>query len=192
MAVEIDKIQALADRVAASHGLAIVDLQFAGAAKHRCLRIFIEKDAKTRAKLAVPDQAAGLKLPEHVSVDQLAGISVEDCQAFSDDFGTVLDVEDLISGQEYTLEVSSPGLDRRLYKHGDYVRFAGSLVKVRTIEPVNGNSHWQGRIAQVGADVLELDLSIAGKRKSKAEKQPESKISIALSNISKANLVPEI
>ncbi len=192
MAVEIDKIRALADRVAASHGLAVVEVQFAGAAKQRCLRIFIEKDAKTRAALAAPDETAGLKLPEHVSVDQLAGTTVEDCQAFSDDFGTVLDVEDLIPGQEYTLEVSSPGLDRKLYLHEDYVRFTGSMVKVRTIQPVNGNSHWQGRIANVGADVLELDLSTAGKRKSKTEKRTEAKISIAFSNISKANLVPEI
>jgi len=192
MAVDLDQIRALADRVAASHGLAIVEVEFAGSAKQRSLRIYIEKDAATRTKLALPSEAPGMKLPDHVSVDQLAGITVEDCQVFSDDFGTVLDVEDLISGQEYTLEISSPGLDRKLHGRDDYLRFAGSMVKLRTMQPVNGNSHWQGRIGKVGADGLELDIGGVSKRKNKIEKTAETKVSIAFSNISKANLVPEI
>ncbi|MES2219728.1 MAG: hypothetical protein V4587_02035, partial [Acidobacteriota bacterium] len=129
MALDLEKIRVLADRVAASHGLAVVDVEYAGNPKHRALRIYIEKDAASRAKLAQATMAsdADLKLPEHVSVDQLAGIKVEDCEAFSDDFGTVLDVEELVPGADYTLEVSSPGLDRKLHGHEDYVRFAGSL-----------------------------------------------------------------
>lgn len=192
MPVDLDKIRTLADRVAASHGLAIVEVEYVGSAKQRTLRIYIEKDAATRARLALPSDVEDLKLPQHVSVDQLAGTTVEDCQAFSDDFGTVLDVEDLISGQEYTLEVSSPGLDRKLHGRDDYVRFAGSMIKLRTIEPVQGNSHWQGRIANIGVDGLELDISTVKKRKSKIEKAAEMKVPIAFSNISKANLVPEI
>lgn len=192
MAVDIDKIRALADRVAASHGLAIVEIEFVGSLKQRSLRIFIEKDAATRTKFALRTDSSELKVPDHVSVEQLAGITVEDCQIFSDDFGTVLDVEDVISGQEYTLEISSPGLDRKLYGRDDYLRFIGSMVKLRTIEPVNGNSHWQGRITDIGSDGFELDIRSVSKRKNKLDKAAEAKIFIAFSNISRANLVPEI
>ena len=194
MALDLEKIRALADRVAASHGLSVVDVEYAGNPKHRALRIYIEKDAASRAKLAQENASnqAELKLPEHVSVDQLAGIKVEDCEVFSDDFGTVLDVEELIPGAEYTLEVSSPGLDRKLHGREDYVRFTGSLAKLRTIEPVQGNSHWQGRITNVTDDTLDLDVSTTRKRKNKTETVTADKVTIAFSNILKANLVPEI
>ncbi len=194
MALDLDKIRALAERVAASHGLAVVEVEYLGSPKHRALRIYIEKDAANRAKLAVENSADGndLKLPENIWVDQLAGITVEDCQIFSEDFGTVLDVEELVPGADYTLEVSSPGLDRKLYGREDYVRFAGSLAKLRTIEPVNGNCHWQGRIAKVSDESLELDLSTVSKRKNKATKTDEQNITIAFANILKANLIPEV
>ena len=192
MALDLDKIRALADRVAASHGLEIVEVEYVGSPKHRALRVFIEKDAAHRAMLGISAESGELKLPETVSVDQLAGITVEDCQAFSDDFGTVLDVEELVPGADYTLEVSSPGLDRKLRTREEYERFAGNLVKLRTIEPVEGNSHWQGRIAQVHGDLLELDLSTVSKRKNKTAAGTGKMVTIALSNILKANLVPEI
>jgi ribosome maturation factor RimP len=191
MALDLDKIRALADRVAASHGLAVVEIDYLGSPKHRALRIYIEKDAANRAKLAEVSASDGLKLPENVSVDQLAGIRVEDCQTFSDDFGTVLDVEELVSGADYTLEVSSPGLDRKLHGRADFERFAGSLVKLRTIEPVEGNSHWQGRIVRVQGDAVEVDLSMTKKKKGKTA-AAEKNLTIAFSNILKANLVPEI
>lgn len=193
MALDLDKIRALADRVAASHGLEIVEVEYLGNPKNRTLRVYIEKDAAARVKLAdLAAENSELKLPENVSVDQLAGITVEDCQVFSEDFGTVLEVEDLVPGAEYTLEVSSPGLDRKLRERKDYQRFTGSLVKLRTVEPVDGNAHWQGRITSVSGDALELDLSTVSKRKNKVKAEARKKITIALSNISKANLVPEI
>ncbi|MEO6830303.1 MAG: ribosome maturation factor RimP [Acidobacteriaceae bacterium] len=192
MALNLDKIRALADRVAASHGLSIWDVEYLGNPKQRVLRIYIEKDADGRAKLALQGADADLKLPEHVSVDQLAGILVEDCQVFSEDFGTVLDVEDLIPIEEYTLEVSSPGLDRKLRSREEFQRFTGSLVKLRTAEPVEGNSHWQGRIVGVDADTLELDLSTVSKRKNKVGNIVGKNVTIALANILKANLVPEV
>ncbi len=194
MALDLEKIRALADRVAASHGLAVVDVEYLGSPKHRALRIYIEKDAASRAKLAQENLAndGELKLPEHISFDQLAGIKVEDCQVFSDDFGTVLDVEELVPGAEYTLEVSSPGLDRKLRGHEDYVRFAGSLAKLRTLEPIHGNSHWQGRITNVTDETLDLDLSTMRKRKNKMETVAGEKVTIAFSNILKANLIPEV
>ena len=191
MALDLDKIRALADRVAASHSLAVVDIEYMGSPKHRSLRIYIEKDAATRAKLAESATIGELKLPEHVSVDQLAGITVEDCEIFSNDFGTVLDVEELVPGAEYTLEVSSPGLDRKLRTREEFERFTGSLVKLRTVEPVEGNSHWQGRLAGIGDDGLELELSTAGRKKNKAANDSR-KVVIALTNILKANLVPEL
>lgn len=193
MALELDKIRALAVRVAASHGLEIVEVEYLGNPKQRTLRVFIEKDAAARAKMAIPAEDSELKLPEHVSVDQLAGIMVEDCEVFSQDFGTVLDVEELIPGADYTLEVSSPGLDRKLRGFEDYERFRGSLVKLRTIEPIEGNAHWQGRIARVSRETLELDIStVTKKNKKKTATVPVTNLTIPFSNILKANLVPEV
>ena len=59
----------------------------------------------------------------------------------------LLDVEDLVPGAEYTLEASSPGLDRKLSRPEDFQRFVGNLVKVQTFEPIRNNRHWQGRLA---------------------------------------------
>lgn len=190
MALDVDKIRALAERVAASHGLEVVEVEYLGNPKNRLLRIYIEKDAASRAKLASSEVEGGLKLPENVSVDQLAGISVDDCQNFSQDFGTILDVEELVPGNEYTLEVSSPGLERKLHERKDYERFMGSLVKLRTSEPIDGNAHWQGRIVAVTGEMLELELSTTGKKKKAAEES--TKIKIPLASILKANLVPEL
>ncbi len=83
----------------------------------------------------------------------------EDCAKFAQDFGTVLDVEDLIPGAEYTLEVSSPGLERKLSKAEEYIRFTGSVVKLQTFTPVNANRHWQGRLVKFADGVLTLDLT---------------------------------
>jgi ribosome maturation factor RimP len=109
-------------------------------------------------------------------------------------------VEDLVPGAEYTLEASSPGLDRKLTKPEDFQRFAGSLVKVQTFEPVRNNRHWQGRLMSLesqvsesrpGAPAIQLDLN-AVKQNSKSRKAGVSTVEIALSNIEKAQLVPEI
>ena len=138
-------------RVAASHGLDVVDLEFIGPAKERTLRIFLEKNAEGRAKLKAAIAAGMEGLPERLvegrlSVEQLSGVTHEDCAAFSRDFGVLLDVEDLVPGAEYTLEASSPGLDRKLSRAEDFQRFAGCLVKVQTFEPIRNNRHWQGRL----------------------------------------------
>ena len=105
----------------------------------------------------------------------------------------MLDVEDLIPGStEYTLEVSSPGLERKLHKPEDFIRFTGNLVKLQTFTPVDGNRHWQGRLTKFSDSTLTLDLS-AIKQKGKARKnQTEQTVEIALANVEKANLVAEI
>jgi ribosome maturation factor RimP len=211
MAVKLDEIRTAAERVAASHGLDVVDLEFAGPAKDRVLRIFLEKNAAGRAQLkaAITAGIAGdgvealpVRLAEGtLSVEQLSGITHEDCAAFSRDFGVLLDVEDLIPGAEYTLEASSPGLDRKLSKPEEFQRFSGSLVKVQTFEPIRNNRHWQGRLlagAKTGAGskseggaTITLDLN-AVKQNSKTKKTGVNMVEIALNNIEKAQLVPEI
>ncbi|MDQ2834799.1 MAG: ribosome maturation factor RimP [Acidobacteriota bacterium] len=198
MAVQIDAIRATAERVAASHHLELVDLEFQGGAKFRTLRVFVEKSAAERAKLA--EQAAngaaedlpGGDLPRGVPVEMLSGVTHDDCAVFAQDFGTVLDVEDLIPGAEYTLEVSSPGLERKLFRPEDFTRFQGSLVKLQTFTPVNNNRQWHGRLTRFADNVLTLDLS-AIKQKGKAKKAAvEQTVEIPLANIEKANLVAEI
>src|ERR1700677_2428163 len=111
MALDVDQIRATAQRVAASHGLDVVDLEFHGGAKHRILRVFIEKNAAERKRLSEEIPADAVP----VAAEQLSGVTHTDCEVFSRDFGTVVDVEDLVPGAEYTLEVSSPGLDRKLH-----------------------------------------------------------------------------
>lgn len=198
MAIEMDAIRELAVRVAASHHMEVVDVEFAGGGKFRALRVFLEKDAQERAKLkALVDADAELDLPRGVPVEMLSGVTHEDCASFAQDFGTLLDVEDVIPGAEYTLEVSSPGLERKLYKAEDYQRFVGSLVKLQTFTPVvmgegKGNRQWQGRLAGFSAGLLTLDLA-AVKQKGKARKAGSgSQVEIALANVEKANLVAEI
>jgi ribosome maturation factor RimP len=196
MAVKLDEIRSAASRVAASHGLDVVDLEFVGPAKERILRIFLEKNAEGRAQLKAAVAAGVEGLPERLvegtlSVEQLSGITHEDCAAFSRDFGVLLDVEDLVPGAEYTLEASSPGLDRKLSCREDFERFAGSLVKVQTFEPIRNNRHWQGRLASGTEKSITLDLN-AVKQNSKSRKAGVNTVEIALDNIEKAQLVPEI
>jgi ribosome maturation factor RimP len=209
MAVKLEEIRSAATRVAASHGLDVVEIELAGPSKERILRVFLEKNAEGRAKLKA-DLEAGIHgegnevLPERLiqetqagklKVEQLSGITHEDCTAFSRDFGVLLDVEDLVPGAEYTLEASSPGLDRKLTRPEDFERFLGSLVKVQTFEPVRNNRHWQGRLtAKTGSgadETITLDLN-AVKQNSKSRKAGVSTVEIALNNIEKAQLVPEI
>jgi ribosome maturation factor RimP len=193
MAVQLDQIRATAQRVATSHNLELVDLEFQGGAKFRTLRVFLEKNATERAKLAELIETNGTEeLPKGIPPERLSGVTHEDCALFAQDFGTVLDVEDLIPGAEYTLEVSSPGLERKLFRPEDFTRFQGSLVKLQTFTPVNGNRHWQGRLTRFSEGVLTIDLS-AVKQKSKAKKAAtEQTVEIALANVEKANLVAEI
>jgi ribosome maturation factor RimP len=209
MAVKLEAIRSAAERVAASHGLDLVDIEFIGPAKERTLRVYLEKNAESRAKLKATIEAEAVAeenvdLPERLvkevhegslNVEQLSGITHEDCAAFSRDFGVLLDVEDLVPGTEYTLEASSPGLDRKLTKPEEFQRFLGSLVKVQTYEPIRNNRHWQGRLTAssgAGADkTITLDLSVV-KQNSKSRKTGVSTVMIALGNVEKAQLIPEI
>jgi ribosome maturation factor RimP len=183
-----------------------VDVDFVGGGKHRVLRVSIEKDAAGRERLAAEAKAAAQRgvaedgtLPAAVlrgelSTEHLSGVTHEDCERFSHDFGTVVDVEDLVPGAEYTLEVSSPGLDRKLGRPEDYERFRGSLVKLQTFQPVAGNRHWQGRLTSAGGGKITLDRS-AIQAKGKARKTAaatDALVEIELANVEKAQLIPEL
>ena len=209
MEADLEKIRTTAERVAGSYGLEVVDAELVGGGKHRVLRVSIEKDAVGRAKLAAEARATmeqGATADEGVfpaavlrgqlSTEHLSGVTHEDCERFSHDFGTVIDVEDLVPGGEYTLEVSSPGLDRRLSRPADYERFRGSLVKLQTLQPVAGNRHWQGRLATVDLEghggTITLDrTAIQAKGKVKRAPVGDPLVEIALANIEKAQLIPE-
>jgi len=192
MALQMDEIRGLAERVAASHHLEIVDVEFGGGGKSRTLKVFLEKDAAERKRLAERVVAGEVQdLPKGVPVELLSGVTHEDCAAFATDFGTLLDVEDVVPGAEYTLEVSSPGLERKLSRAEDYARFAGSLIKVKTFTPVKENRMWTGRLVGFADGLLTIDLSSV-KQKGKAKKAAVETVAIELKNVEKANLVAEI
>jgi ribosome maturation factor RimP len=172
MAFDKEKLWAIAERVASSSGLEIWDLELLGSGKHRTLRVFIDR----------PGAAPSANHPD--------GVTHEDCASFSREFGTIIDVEDAVSGGSYLLEVSSPGLDRKLTKAADFERFRGHRVKLMTREPVNNNRHFEGLLSSFENGKLSLDLRAA--RKKMRPKDGTASVEIELGNIEKANLVPEI
>jgi ribosome maturation factor RimP len=172
MALDVERVREIAERVAASSGLEVVDVEILGGGKARMLRVFLDK------------ASAG--------TDPLAGVTHEDCANFSREFGTILDVEDVMPGS-YTLEVSSPGLDRKLIKAADFTRFTGSRMKLTTRQPVDNNRHFEGRLESFKDGRLTLDLSVAShKSRKKMGAVAGEKIEIEFANVEKANLVPEI
>jgi ribosome maturation factor RimP len=164
MALDVDRVREIAERVAASSGLEIVEVELRGGGKARMLRIFIDKPG---------------------------GVTHEDCANLSREVGTILDVEDVIPGASYLLEVSSPGLDRKLIRPADYERFTGSRVKLTTRQPVNGSHHFEGRLESFQQGRLILEMNVARKKARKGNGVPQ-KVEIELANVEKANLVPEI
>ena len=167
MAVDLDHIREIAERVASSMGLELIEVELRGGGKARMLRIMLDKPG---------------------------GVTHEDCANVSRDVSTILDVEDAVPGGSYTLEVSSPGLDRKLSKPSDFERFQGSRVKLTTRDPINGNRFFEGRLERFEAGRLTLDLT---PRRSKPKRNPGEtpaphNLDIELANVEKANLVPEI
>lgn len=161
MALEIERIREIAERVAASSGLELVEVEYRGGGKSRMLRVYIDKPG---------------------------GVTHEDCANLSREVGTILDVEDAVPGA-YLLEVSSPGLDRKLVRPEDFERFTGNRVKLMTRQPVNGSRHFQGKLESFRDGRLTLDISPA-RKKQQAAADPE-RLEIELGNVEKANLVPE-
>jgi len=137
----VDQLRAAAARVAASHGLEIFDVQLRRESVGWVLRVIIDRPADIQ--------------PSSMDTEP---VGIQDCQRVSQDLSALLDVEDQLMGglDTYTLEVSSPGLDRPLRHAGDYRRFVGRLAKVVTRAPIEGQSHFAGRIAGVEDDRVVL------------------------------------
>src|ERR1700716_1371101 len=176
MALDVDRVREIAERVAASSGLEVVEVEFRGGGTPSFPWLFSKNPA-----------AAGAY--------PLAGVTHQDCANFSREFGTILDVEDAVPGGTYTLEVSSPGLDRSLTRPKDFERFTGSRMKLKTRQPVNQNQYFEGRLESFRDGRLVLDLSVASKKSRKkmgAAATDGQKIEIDFANVEKANLVPEI
>jgi ribosome maturation factor RimP len=130
----VDKVRAIAERVAAGYGLEIFDVQFRRESPGMVLRVRIDR-------------------PGPASTEE-DSVSVHDCSNVSRDLSAIFDVEDIVP-TAYTLEVSSPGLDRPLRGLDDYRRFTGRLAKMVMREKIDGQGFFRGRLAGVdGQDVL--------------------------------------
>ena len=143
-----ERVQALAEQTAIDHGVELVHAEVAGPEGHPIIRVFIDK-------------------PE--------GITHHDCSDVSHHLGTVLDVEDFIHSA-YTLEVSSPGIERGLYKPADYERFAGHLAKIKSRSPIKNQRNFRGRIVGLADSEVIFEDNTSGR------------VRIPVSNIAKANL----
>lgn len=132
----IAQVTEIAARVGSAEGIEVVEVEFLGGGKNRLLRIYIDKPG---------------------------GVSHADCEFMSQQVGAVLDVEDVVPGSGYTLEVSSPGVERKLVKPGDYERFAGQKIKVLLREPVDNQRRWEGTLVALSEGVVTLEPA-PGKR----------------------------
>ena len=143
-----ERIRAIAERVATEHGYEHVHTEVGVLGRNAAVRIFIDKPG---------------------------GVTHQDCSTVSHHVGTVLEVEDWVNSA-YTLEVSSPGLERGLYKRADYERFAGHLAKMKSREAVNGQRNFKGRIVGVEGDKVVFDDNTNGR------------VKVPVASIVKANL----
>ena len=143
------KIEEIAQRVVESEGMELVEVEVKGGGSQRMVRISIDK----------PD-----------------GVTHADCELVSHQVGTILDVEDVVPGGPYTLEVSSPGVERKLLKPRDYQRFQGKRIKVTLRDPLEGRSHWEGTLAGFDNGVVTLETTA------------EKTIQFPLDRVQKANL----
>jgi ribosome maturation factor RimP len=144
-----DRITRLGEQAAHDAGIEIVEVQLRGSGKARLLRVYIDKPG---------------------------GVTHGDCELISQRLGRLLDEGDLIPGDSYTLEVSSPGLERRLSSQRDFERVVGQKVKLSLKQPVSGQTRWEGNLQQVHDGVLEIATS---------EGEP---VQVPLSSVGKANL----
>ncbi len=175
--VDLEKVREAAERVARSEGLEIVDVEWK-VGKQRFLRVYIDRIPKAAAAIS---DASGIIGATAVVNDPYPKISHADCERVSQQLSVILDVEELIPGPGYILEVSSPGLDRALKKPADFERFAGRLAKISTTEPVGDAKFFEGRLAGFAAGKVRIELK--GKEARTVE--------LPLEMIRKANLVVE-
>jgi ribosome maturation factor RimP len=145
----VDTVREIAERAGSSEGIEIVDVQLLGGGASRVLRLFIDKPT---------------------------GVTHADCEFMSEQVGTILDVEDVMPGGRYTLEVSSPGVERKLTKPADFERFVGQKVKVVLRRPVAEQRHWTGVLKNFAQGMITLEPS------------PGKEVEIPFDQVEKANL----
>ena len=145
----VSKIEEIAQRVGVPEGIEVVEVEVKGGGPNRLVRITIDK-------------------PE--------GVTHGDCELVSQQVGTILDVEDVLPGARYTLEVSSPGLERKLLKPRDYERFQGKKAVITLRDAVEGRRNWEGRLAGFEDGDVVLDT------------EPGKTVRFPYSQVQKANL----
>ncbi len=145
----VEKVREIAERAGSGEGIEVVEVHLLGGGGTRVLRIFIDKPS---------------------------GVTHADCEFMSQQVGTILDVEDVIPGGRYTLEISSPGVERKLSKPQDFERFVGQKVKVTLREPVADQRHWNGVLKSFTQGTITL------------EPAPGKQVEIPFDQVEKANL----
>lgn len=146
------QIRAIAERVAVSEGMEVVDIEYRGGGGRRKLCVYIDKPG---------------------------GITHADCELISKQVGTIVDVEELVPGS-YVLEVSSPGLDRKLLKPVDYERFLGRKARVRLRQPLDGQQAYVGRLCEYRDGAIGLETG------------PERVVRFRFEDVANARLVVEV
>jgi ribosome maturation factor RimP len=130
----VERVRAVAERVTGGRGFELTEVEVTRDRGGQLVRLYVDKEG---------------------------GIGIGELQSVSEEVSAILDAEDPISSS-YTLEVSSPGLDRPLKTEADYRRFAGRLAKVSSYEPVDGRRHWTGRLLAIEEGVVSLSLEKEG------------------------------
>ena len=181
--MDLEKVRQAAERVARSEGLEIADVEWK-VGKQRFLRVYIDRLPERTAAPDTLDAGASNSDEDAAEVppsNPYPKITHGDCERVSQQLSVILDVEDLIPGPGYILEVSSPGMDRALKKAADFERFRGRKAKIVTTEPVGDAKFFEGRLAGVAPGKVRIELQ--GKQAKVVE--------IPLDAIRKANLVVE-
>jgi ribosome maturation factor RimP len=190
--LQLEKIREAAERVARSEGLEVVDVEWK-IGKQRFLRVYIDRLPVSAAEANSTESPEGDRNGSETA-NPYPKISHADCERVSKQLSVILDVEELIPGPGYVLEVSSPGMDRALKQVADYVRFTGRAAKVWTDQPVDEMKFFEGRLAGVVDDrVPGTVLTDPGTKKIRLElkgKTPRT-VEVPLTLIRKAHLVVE-
>lgn len=143
----VDRVRAIADPIISDEGMELVDVEYRRESRGWVLRLYLDKEG---------------------------GVTLDDCTRISQEVGRSLDVEDFIQ-IPYALEVSSPGLSRPLKSEKDFMKYRHSLIKVKTLDPIQNRRQFKGRLLGVSANQIEMEV--------------EGEIfEIPLSNMAKANL----
>ena len=143
----VDRVRAIADPVFSEWGMELVDLEYRRESRGWVLRLYLDREG---------------------------GVTLDDCTKVSQELGRILDVEDFIQ-TSYTLEVSSPGLSRRLRTEKDFMKYRGRLIKVKTSDSIENRRHFKGKLLGISENKLEIESD-------------GGIFQIPLSNVARANL----